>query len=144
MDVFRHLSCEAKLRVLESLTDFDEACSLSKASPSMLSIFLQYQDRICIHYLRKNLDDGLVQDAMAVLTFPCNMRTLRKGSREDRVCAHMNKWGKKYLPDPTKPETYDVRIVFQLSRLCRWLWRYIGLPQQGDRRFPPLGIFMVT
>lgn len=91
----------------------------------MLPVFLQSQNRICIHYGRKNYNDDLVQDAIAVLMFPCSMQTLRKGSRVDQVCAHLNKWGKKAWPDPNKLEAYDVRIIFQLSRLCRWLWRYI-------------------
>lgn len=125
MDPFSKLPCQIHLIILGSLSSLREVKALSRASPVMSQQFQAMKCIIGASYVRRTLDDSLIQDAVAIITFPRAPDKLDQEEHYARVCTHLRIWGGKRLEDPTRPETFDESMIIQLEKLCSWIWRYI-------------------
>lgn len=125
MDPFRKLPGQVQLRLLESFSSFEEANAASHASARLLRRFKEFRVRIGSVYIKRyHLDDALIQDAVAIMSFPRAPDHLNKREHYSSVCAHLRLWGEKGLRNPTKPAMFNKRLIVELERLCRWIWIY--------------------
>ncbi|KAK2593188.1 hypothetical protein QQS21_009117 [Conoideocrella luteorostrata] len=129
MDPFSKLPPEIRLLILESQPDFAAALSLItpliRASPIMMQQFQNYRWRISSAYGGIPFHAGLIRDAIAIITFPEAPEHLNEDDHYANVCYHLSLWGKQRFPDPTKPDTLDVDMIYKLEKLFKWLSRYI-------------------
>ncbi|KAF4956072.1 hypothetical protein FGADI_4097 [Fusarium gaditjirri] len=121
-DPFTRLPPELRVQVLVST-----GCKLSisriiQASPVMLQQYLAHKNSI-LRQLRQVLaaevaadfDAEMIQDAMAVLSFPSRRSSGDKVQRRQLIRAHLRAWSNSQLPDPLKGN--DDELVSQLHKL---------------------------
>lgn len=123
MDPFGLLSLETKVLIFILLRSEDDAGRLRQASPVMLRHFLHYKAYISRQQLLIDLDNDLLQDAMAIIQFPTTRATPRD-EHETAVAHHLAKWSRGKFPNPLVTE--DKRSLVKLGGLFRRLNMYMS------------------
>ncbi|RSL67208.1 hypothetical protein CEP54_003296 [Fusarium duplospermum] len=123
MDPFVSLSPETRARILILLHSEDDMGRLCMASPFMLRYYLHYKAYISREQLSNNLDNDLLQDAMAIIHFP-STRVTPHDEYETAVARHMSRWSHRQFPNPLVTE--DRESIVKLGGLFRRLHKYMS------------------
>ncbi|EEU44108.1 uncharacterized protein NECHADRAFT_25455, partial [Fusarium vanettenii 77-13-4] len=123
MDPFILLSLETRARILILLRSEDDMGRLCQASPVMLEHFLHYKAFISREQLSTDLDNDLLQDAMAIVHFPTT-RGVPHDEYETAVTLHMANWSRRQFTNPLVTE--DSRDLVKLGGLFRRLHKYMS------------------
>lgn len=128
MDPFQKLAPELRIQILLSLGTFQAVIAASHASPALFQQCRESSGYLFRHYITRDLDQDLMQDALAVILFPAAAESTTYVDETRRVAlvdAHLRNWGAKELPDPCVRDSIDMVRVIQLDTLCYRLWLYI-------------------
>ncbi|KAJ3470133.1 hypothetical protein MRS44_000232 [Fusarium solani] len=123
MDPFISLSSETRAQILILLRSEDDMGRLCQASPVMLEHFLHYKVYISREQLSTDLDNDLLQDAMAIVHFPTT-RATPHDEYETAVALHMAKWSRRQFPNPLVTE--NRKDIVKLGGLFRRLHKYMS------------------
>ncbi|KAF5643552.1 uncharacterized protein FTJAE_3352 [Fusarium tjaetaba] len=120
MDPFTRLPAELRLQIFLHLLSKATISSLIQASPTMLEQYLGYKSIIIRHLLERDLDDQMIQDAMAIILYP----SLRK-ARKSKLCfdAHLLHWECHKLRNPLL--IHDAVLLDQLDKLHSLLMVFV-------------------
>ncbi|KAI1263927.1 hypothetical protein F5Y18DRAFT_91404 [Xylariaceae sp. FL1019] len=113
MDPFGELPAELQIHMLISMRSRRSLACLIQASPAMIRAYVSSKAYIVRKRLAIELDDDMVQDAMAVILFP--KRALR-GFPPPSLYHHYWLWESKKLINPLKPGFHD--LCDTLDRFC--------------------------
>ncbi|KAI1180959.1 hypothetical protein F4777DRAFT_527642 [Nemania sp. FL0916] len=133
MDPFRDLPPELRLQILLYTPSRRSIQQLIQASPTMLAQYLVYKEYIDWNLLvtEANLDDDMVQDAMAIILFPPRNNAGLVESIPQRD--HFFEWSNKRFPNPLtnkppingKDKSLVQKIVKLYYRLLVFIEDYI-------------------
>lgn len=124
MDPFDEFAIELRLKVLKALSTFDELLRAVRASPVLLRTFLGNKTFIIKHFFKKELSPSLIQDGVAIVTFPRPPPT-NKNQRIWLVNSHLRLWAQKELPDPTEPTNPNEEAMLMVWAVYRMMIVYI-------------------
>ncbi|KAG5757420.1 hypothetical protein H9Q70_000070 [Fusarium xylarioides] len=91
MDPLNHLPMEIRLEILLSVRAKESMAALIRASPALLRLYLSVKSRILRNLVATDLDDELVQHAVAIVQFPDSTRVGKE---------HLAAWNERQLPNP--------------------------------------------
>ncbi|KAJ4326999.1 hypothetical protein N0V84_002612 [Fusarium piperis] len=120
MDPFSSLPAEIRIQILTQLQP-NSLHRMVKASPAMLHQYTHSRGYIAGVFIAQDFDDELIQDAMAVLTFP-DLDTTKIGDKA--VDRHLALWASKQFSNPL--ETHDQEAIEDLDRLRIRLRVFMG------------------
>ncbi|KAJ3541692.1 hypothetical protein NM208_g4485 [Fusarium decemcellulare] len=137
MDPFSRIPPEIRLQIILQLRSRGDVSRLTCASRLMLDQFREsrsYINRFLIH-LDFEGDDDLIQDAMAILTFPPITWTVYMGA-PSVVTDHVSLWAGHQLPNPFAQNDPDMRDAFEklYNQLRMFIQDYIT---KATATFPP-------
>ncbi|KAF5570941.1 hypothetical protein FPANT_13644 [Fusarium pseudoanthophilum] len=120
MDPFTRIPAELRLQIFSYLSSKATISSLIQASPIMLEQYLGYKTKIIRNLLERDLDDQMIQDAMAIILYP-SLRNARKS----KLCfdAHLLHWECRKLRNPLV--THDTVLLDQLDKLHSLLMVFV-------------------
>ncbi|KAF5663334.1 hypothetical protein FDENT_13162 [Fusarium denticulatum] len=101
MDPFNKLPIEMRLEILLSIRTKEPMAALIRASPALFRLYRSVKAKILRNLVAADLDDELVQHAVAVVQFP-NRLQFRK--------AHLAAWNERQQPNPLQghyPEIFE-------------------------------------
>ncbi|KAG5797228.1 hypothetical protein H9Q69_003697 [Fusarium xylarioides] len=127
MDPFNDLPAEMRLEVLLSVRFKESINSLIRASPTLFQSYVSFKAQILPSLVAADLDDELVQHAVAIVQFPKSMRVGKE---------HLAAWDNRQLPNPFQghyPEVFE-EINKLHSLILRLMQDYIT---KATSRFPP-------
>ena len=134
-DIFSSLPPELRLDVLLHLNKRSSIAPLLKASPSMLAQYQESKSVILRAFLKAELVDGLLQDALAVILSPQQDGPIPKADQKE-VQRHVKRWSQGQLPDPF--HTNDHATIESLGRLYDRLSTYIeDYITKATSKYPP-------
>ncbi|KAK7423898.1 hypothetical protein QQX98_000769 [Neonectria punicea] len=101
MDPFHHLASELRTMILLELPTRSDIIRASHASPILFRQRSESRLAIARGFLRRDLPGSLMQDAVAIVTFPdpTDVPTAKQTLIMD---AHLRQWAQKDLQDPLK------------------------------------------
>ncbi|KAF4446216.1 hypothetical protein F53441_10101 [Fusarium austroafricanum] len=114
LDPFQRLPAETRLGILMLIPSKLSVSSITRASPIMRQTYIAYKQDIVRNVLATDLDEILVQDAMAIILFPTGLQG-SKESRTDAVFSHLDKWTYSKFLDPL--EDHNPHLLGKLDRL---------------------------
>ncbi|KAK8108983.1 hypothetical protein PG984_014784 [Apiospora sp. TS-2023a] len=139
MDFFQRLPPELRLVILEHIRSKRAILQLIQASPAMLEQYVTSKESIMRAQLAFDLDEEMVQDAMAIILFPSRMYPVNHSA--GLVQGHLfASWASKRLPNPLrKPaESQNARLIRDLGRLHGRLLLFIeDYLTKATAVFPP-------
>ncbi|KAK8057349.1 hypothetical protein PG996_011286 [Apiospora saccharicola] len=139
MDFFQCLLPELRLVILEQIRSKRVVLQLIQASPAMLKQYIASKESITRAQLASDLDEEMVQDAMAIILFPSRMYPVNPSA--GLVQGHLfASWASKRLPNPLrKPaESQNARLIRDLGRLHGRLLLFIeDYLTKATAVFPP-------
>ncbi|KAH7323005.1 hypothetical protein B0I35DRAFT_407407 [Stachybotrys elegans] len=125
MDFFSTFPAEIQLIILESFESWREVNAVAERYPPLANVLRQNEGVILSTYLKRELDDDLIQDAMAILTFPSSLKTGSVSKQRKAVFEHLTAWGAKELPNPTKRGMCNISQMKDLMSMSCILHKYI-------------------
>ncbi|KAI8689686.1 hypothetical protein LRP88_14021 [Fusarium phalaenopsidis] len=120
MDPFLSLPSELRVQILTQLQT-SSLHQMIRASPAMLHEYTQSKSYIAGVFISQDFGDELMQDAMAVLTFP-NLDT--PDYPHEAVDRHLALWASEQFSNPL--ETHNKEVIEDLDRLRIRLRIFIG------------------
>ncbi|KAF4975880.1 hypothetical protein FZEAL_7392 [Fusarium zealandicum] len=133
MDPFSMIPPELRSEVLLYLGNRLDIAQLIRASPTMLAQYCASKLLIRRAFLKSELTDSLLQDALAIVQFP-----QARESDEDSIVVrhHIEKWALAQLPDPFRQhDCTTIDILYRLyNRLSIYIHDYIT---KATAVFPP-------
>ncbi|KAF7560576.1 hypothetical protein G7046_g3573 [Stylonectria norvegica] len=129
MDPFAKLSPELRVAVMLSIQTGQDLLSFSHASPTIFHQFQLSRPTIRQAYINPRLQGSLVQDALAVATFPklsCNKHRLAA------IELHLNRWGSKQLPDPSEHPLALSAVSSLMDRVQMYMGDYVAKATSSD------------
>ncbi|RSL71816.1 hypothetical protein CEP54_001133 [Fusarium duplospermum] len=120
MDPFTSLPAELQVQILTQLQT-NSLYQMIRASPAMLHEYTHSRGYIAGVFISQDFDDELMQDAMAVLTFPNLDNAVYPHRVVDR---HLKAWASKQFSNPL--ETHDQEAIEDLDRLRIRLRIFMG------------------
>ncbi|EXL70494.1 hypothetical protein FOPG_13678 [Fusarium oxysporum f. sp. conglutinans race 2 54008] len=117
-DPFIKLPPELRIQVLVSTRCKSSISRIIQASPVMLLQYLSHKKSILRQVLAAEFDAEMIQDAMAILSFPSHRGSgdsPRHKHLSELIRAHLRAWSNSQLPDPLKGK--DDHMVGQLNKL---------------------------
>ncbi|RMJ17830.1 hypothetical protein CDV36_002507 [Fusarium kuroshium] len=134
-DIFTSLPPELRLGILLHLNSRSRIAPLLKASPCMLAQYQESKILIRRGFIKAELADGLLQDALAVVLFPQQDGPIPKADRKE-VQRHVERWSQGQLPDPFHLKDYPT--IESLDRLYHRLSTYIeDYITKATSKYPP-------
>ncbi|RSL88634.1 hypothetical protein CEP52_015146 [Fusarium oligoseptatum] len=134
-DIFTSLPPELRLGILLHLNSRSSIAPLLKASPCMLAQYQESKILIRRGFIKAELADGLLQDALAVVLFPQQDGPIPKADRKE-VQRHVERWSQGQLPDPFHLKDYPT--IESLDRLYHRLSTYIeDYITKATSNYPP-------
>ncbi|RBQ80147.1 hypothetical protein FVER14953_06612 [Fusarium verticillioides] len=121
MDPFNSLPPEIRLKVLFSITSKFSLSSIIQASPTMLRQYQTQRNKIRLNIISLDLDEEMVQDALAIIQFP-----RERGTQQHqllRVRDHLKRWVDKNFVSPLT--TQDDYLFENLDDLHNMLLHFI-------------------
>ncbi|KAK7909091.1 hypothetical protein PG985_014969 [Apiospora marii] len=118
MDLFQRLPPELRIMILERISSRRAMSQLIQASPAMLEQYLTSKQKFTRALLAADLDEEMIQDAMAIILYPSHMYPTVHSS--DLVQGYLfASWASKRLPNPLrKPaESQNARFIRDLGKL---------------------------
>ncbi|KAF5012264.1 hypothetical protein FDECE_1645 [Fusarium decemcellulare] len=133
MEPFGKIPAELRLQILVTLGCKNWILQLIQASPAMLGQYVTSKAYIIRTLLSFDLDDEMVQDAMAIVLFP----SLDTGNNHESLALdHFGSWRRKQLPNPLK--THNYRLLDELDKLHSRLLLFIeDYLTKATAIFPP-------
>lgn len=127
MDPFNRLAPELRTMILCDLPTRSEVISASHASPALFQQRIQSHVAILKPFIRKDLPGDLLQDAIAIVTFP-KKDDLANDEQIELVHDHLTQWGRKALPNPLNENYPDVLLAIDslVIRLNLFMEDYIN------------------
>ncbi|KAH7309797.1 hypothetical protein B0I35DRAFT_453419 [Stachybotrys elegans] len=120
MDPFELLAPELRLRILVHLRSPRRISQLMQASPAMLQQYCASRLYIKRRIMARDMDDEMVQDAVAILQFPSwEFSDAYLSTAHD----HMALWANQQLPNPLK--NHDKVLLGELDQLHSRLMLFI-------------------
>ncbi|KAI0117752.1 hypothetical protein GGR51DRAFT_266285 [Nemania sp. FL0031] len=128
MDPFHNLPPELRLRILIDTRSRRSIQQLIQASPTMLGQYMAYKEHIDWNTVTEaNLDDDMVQDAMAIILFPPRNNAGLVESVPQRH--HFSEWSNRRFPNPLKKRPLmnekDKSLVKKIAKLYHRLLVFI-------------------
>ncbi|KAF5644471.1 hypothetical protein F52700_2470 [Fusarium sp. NRRL 52700] len=99
MDPFNNLPMEIRLEILLFVPTKESMAALICASPTLLRLYLSVKSKILRSLVAADLDDELIQHAVAIVQFP-DRSQFRK--------AHLATWNERQLPNPLQGHYPDI------------------------------------
>ncbi|KAF5600405.1 hypothetical protein FPANT_2420 [Fusarium pseudoanthophilum] len=121
MDPFNSLPPEIRLKILFSITSKFSLASITRASPTMLRQYQTQRNKIRLNIISIDLDEEMVQDALAIIQFP-----RERGVQEHKllhVRDHLKRWVDKNFVSPLT--TQDDYLFEHLDDLHSMLLHFI-------------------
>ncbi|KPM38610.1 hypothetical protein AK830_g7937 [Neonectria ditissima] len=128
-DPFDNLPPELRIEILLHQGTLEQTITLSHASPALFRQRCASQASIIPRYVCRDLADGLVQDAMAVVLFPkATRRTDDRQHRAEVVDVHLSAWAARELPDPFSLMimSHVLALEFLVRRLRLYIEDYLS------------------
>ena len=119
-DPFEELPAEIRIQVLASMQCQSMILHLIEASPIMLQQYLLYKKGIIRHILATELDQDLIQDAMALILFPQLRDSIQESltiGPSEAIRSHVRVWIDFQLSDPLKDK--NGHLIYKLNKLHR-------------------------
>ncbi|KAF5533446.1 hypothetical protein FMEXI_11828 [Fusarium mexicanum] len=119
MDPFNELPMEIRLEILLSIRTKESMAALICASPTLLRLYLSVKAEILRNLVAADLDDELIQHAVAIVEFP-DRTQFRK--------AHLAAWNERQLPNPLQghyPQIFE-KVDKLHSLILRFMQDYIA------------------
>ncbi|KAK2026360.1 hypothetical protein LX32DRAFT_504553, partial [Colletotrichum zoysiae] len=136
MDPFNKLPAELRVKIMVSTCCPHTILQLIQASPVMLEQYTASKCYIARKLLASEFDDGMVQDAMAIILFPpqstSHFKTLAR--------AHCRSWATQKLVNPLRQplQSQDHDFIEQISKLRNGLMFFIeDYLTKATAAFPP-------
>lgn len=125
MDPFQKLSPEIQTNLLLWAGSLQQAVVFTHASPALFRQNGTTKVQLSRHYIGKDLDNNLIQDALAIIMF---LRTAPEISEDEWVAiveAYLHEWGAKGFLDSTQLASFDMVRLLQLESVCSRLRLYM-------------------
>ncbi|PCD20891.1 hypothetical protein FGRA07_05043 [Fusarium graminearum] len=137
LDPFSNLPSEICVNVLISINNTAMISQLIQASPVLLEQYCASK----MYIIKKiiDYDEGMMQDAMAIILFP-RVSSPGQGLIYERpataVRVHLRKWSKSQLPDPLKKNDHPLagKLISLHGRIMIYLEDYVT---KATAYFPP-------
>ncbi|KAF9769123.1 hypothetical protein IL306_013515 [Fusarium sp. DS 682] len=134
MDPFNGLPVEMQREILLSVLSKESMNSLIRASPTLFQSYIPIKTRITRNILAADLDDEMVQHAVAIIQFPLVRGSL--SAARHPVAKHLTAWHNRQLPNPL--QHYDPQLFNRLDKLHSLIFRLIqDYITKATSRFPP-------
>ncbi|KAM5346300.1 hypothetical protein ACJ41O_009305 [Fusarium nematophilum] len=133
MDPFNKLPPELRLPIIIQLRSRRSISRLIQASPAMLEQYVTSKTYIMKKLLATDLDEDMMQDAMAIILFPWRNTSSNYSSL---ARTHLGSWAAHKLPNPIKEN--DGRLIDELGKLHSRLLLFIeDYLTKATAIFPP-------
>ncbi|KAI1024293.1 hypothetical protein LB504_005152 [Fusarium proliferatum] len=136
MDPFTRIPAELRLQIFSYLQSKATLSSILEASPVLCEQYLEFKSTIIRNLLERDFDDGMIQDAMAIILFPSLREARKSRKRMLLVEEHLNSWEGQELPNPFV--TRDALLMKQLDKLHSLLMMFVeDYITKATAAFPP-------
>ncbi|KZL84238.1 hypothetical protein CI238_09927 [Colletotrichum incanum] len=137
MDPFNKLPAELRVEIIVSIRSRRTIVQLIQASPVMLGQYLKSKGYITRTLLASDLDDEMIQDAMAIILFPSQCTT---GHFATLARRHCQSWAAQQLRNPLRKPSKkrNRRFIKKLDKLhVRLLFFIEDYRTKATAVFPP-------